>query len=126
MTTQHTPGPWRAETNRSPLTITRELDHLPAAQGGHRQFRDIAEVYVEDKGDGAPEDYANARLIASAPDLLAILRRILAAHDSKNNGAVMGEAVLCPMFADIARAAIAKATGAPVQPSTFNLQPSAQ
>ena len=111
MTTQHTPGPWRAETNRSPLTIARELDHLPAAQGGHRQFRDIAEVYVEDKGDGAPEDYANARLIASAPDLLAILRRILAAHDSKNNGAVMGEAVLCPMFADIARAAIAKATG---------------
>jgi hypothetical protein len=52
-----------------------------------------------------------APLIASAPDLLAILRRILAAHDSKNNGAVMGEAVLCPMFADIARAAIAKATG---------------
>ena len=103
MTTQHTPGPWRAETNRSPLTITRELDHLPAAQGGHRQFRDIAEVYVEDKGDGAPEDYANARLIAAAPELLEALKELMVAADR-----VSAEPVT---WLGKARAAIAKATG---------------
>jgi hypothetical protein len=42
---------------------------------------------------------------------LDVLKRILAAHDSKNNGAVMGEAVLCREFAESARAAIANATG---------------
>jgi hypothetical protein len=56
------------------------------------------------------EAEANARLIAAAPELLDTLRRILAAHDSKKNGAVMGEAVLCGFFADLARDAIAKAT----------------
>jgi len=40
---------------------------------------------------------------------LEILSRILRAHDSKNNGIENGEATLCPMFADIARTAIAKA-----------------
>ena len=105
MTTQHTPGPWRAETNRSPLTITRELDHLPAAQGGHRQFRDIAEVYVEDKGDGAPEDYANARLIAAAPDLFAFARAFVA------SGGRVADASERANLTLIASAAIAKATG---------------
>lgn len=50
-------------------------------------------------------------LYNAAPDLLEVLQRILRAHDSKNNGAYMGEAVLCHMFAEQARAAIAKATG---------------
>lgn len=54
---------------------------------------------------------ADARLLAAAPDLLQSLQRILAAHDSRNNGAVIGEAVLCKMFAELARAAIAKAKG---------------
>jgi hypothetical protein len=42
-------------------------------------------------------------------ELLAALEHIVNAHDSGNNGAYMGEAVLCPMFAELARAAIAKA-----------------
>lgn len=54
---------------------------------------------------------ANAKLIAAAPELLDALDRILRAHDSGNNGAVMGEASLCEMFATMARYAIAKATG---------------
>lgn len=59
---------------------------------------------------GINQGMSNARLIAAAPELLNILSRIVRANDSGNNGAVMGEAVLCPMFADMARAAIAKAT----------------
>ena len=110
MTTQHTPGPWQFN----------DLDASiwPGPMGSRRA--PVATVFTaaqpeselsQESDHFTPEEAANARLIASAPDLLAILRRILAAHDSKNNGAVMGEAVLCPMFADIARAAIAKATG---------------
>jgi hypothetical protein len=57
------------------------------------------------------QDRAHVRLAASAPELLRILERILYAHDTNNNGAAMGEAVLCRMFAEIARAALAKAKG---------------
>ena len=45
----------------------------------------------------------NANLIAWAPMLLKLLAEILRAHDSGNNGAYMGEAVLCAYFADYAR-----------------------
>lgn len=44
-------------------------------------------------------------------DLVGVLDRILRAHDSGNNGAVMGEAVLCAQFADLARDVLAKARG---------------
>lgn len=47
----------------------------------------------------------------AAPDLLKALKRILAAHQSGNNGAVMGEAVLCRHFEAMAEEAIAKAEG---------------
>lgn len=53
---------------------------------------------------------ANGVLIAAAPELLKLLTNILAAHDTKNNGAMMGEAVLCRYFAESARALITKAT----------------
>jgi len=104
MKAQHTPGPWEAQTNRSPLTITSELPHLPQAKGGHRQFREIAEVYVSDKGDGAPEDFANAALIAAAPELLESLKEALEVMGTWDDAE--------PGWATIARAAIAKAGGA--------------
>jgi len=110
MNTPHTPGPWNAETNRSPLTITRELARLPKTQGGHRQFREIGEVYVTDKGDGAPEDFANAQLIAAAPELLAALRCLLARANSLDQSATQEGLQNCDAIAS-ARAAIAKATG---------------
>jgi hypothetical protein len=44
-----------------------------------------------------------ARLCSAAPDMARLLERILAAHESGNNGAVMGEAVLCEHFAAAAR-----------------------
>jgi len=61
-------------------------------------------------------DEAKARIYAqpdkAAPDYapaVAILKRILAAHQSGNNGAVMGEAILCRQFEIAAEEAIAKA-----------------
>jgi len=53
---------------------------------------------------------AEYRLANAAPELLAVLTRILYAHETGNCGASMGEAVLCGQFAAAARAAIDKAT----------------
>lgn len=66
----HTPGPWtaRAWRGHSPTTVVCET--------GHPDLRPevfvIAEV--EGRGDGA-ETLANARLIAAAPDLLALAQQ---------------------------------------------------
>ncbi len=50
-------------------------------------------------------------LRATNAELLAILRRILAAHQSGNNGSVMGEAVLCRQLELAASEAIRRAEG---------------
>ncbi len=56
-------------------------------------------------------DAERGKLRATNAELLAILRRILSAHQSGNNGSVMGEAVLCRQFELAASAAIARAEG---------------
>ena len=81
MKTQHTPGPW---------TVDNQYIHGP---DGIR-FLAVA-------GDGAGQ--ANARLIASAPDLLAALYSIATEPSAIYSGANAH-------IGDIARAAIAKAT----------------
>ena len=85
MKTQHTPGPW---------TVDNQYIHGP---DGIR-FLAVA-------GDGAGQ--ANARLIASAPDLLNLLTAAGRLEE------LTGEnlAVYARTFAALARATIAKATG---------------
>lgn len=96
--TNHTPGPWHLGVRPGPMVY--------GSKG-----QQIADLLADLLPPG--ENQANARLIAAAPDMLQILQRILRAHESGNNGAFMGEAVLCDAFAMEARAAIAKATGNP-------------
>ena len=93
----HTPGPWRqGMPHGACMANIYDKKHLC-----------IAEVGVF----GCPvEQEANARLIAAAPDLLTALRAIYGAHIAPP-GATIGEARLCGMFAELARAAIAKAEG---------------
>ena len=95
MKTTHTPGPWAA--NISELEASSSLVSVRTENGGY--------LICSDAG------YQNAPLIAAAPDLLDILDRILRAHESGNNGSVMGEAVLCQSLAIRAREAINKAKG---------------
>jgi Iap family predicted aminopeptidase len=80
MAGKHTPGPWTAEH----ATATR----WPRVKAGDRVIAN------------GVAGFANARLMAAAPDLLDALREMLDAQ-------VCGPCALC----DKARAAIAKAEG---------------
>ena len=95
---QHTPGDWCVSKHGTPES--------------HPQFG----VYVE----GAATDHvivkganaeADAHLISAAPAAVDLLERIYNCHRTGNNGAYMGEATLCPMFADMARSILAKSKG---------------
>ncbi len=96
MNTKHTPGPWHVANG--PIVYAPDGFAIANAVVFH--------------GRHEPEaSQANAHLIAAAPRLFEILSHILAAHESGNNGAVMGEAVLCEQFATLAREAINQAKG---------------
>ena len=65
----YTPGPWvlRANTDNQTACIEPSKELLAQGRGG------IAHVYKKDPLD---EGYANQRLIAAAPDMLAALEGI--------------------------------------------------
>jgi hypothetical protein len=88
---EFTPGPWHLSRSRVLVYASNktEDDHV------------VAEVYAPNGWDRA---YADARLIAAAPDLLAALRNLLALWDAEDDPADVERDVLEP-----ARAAIAKA-----------------
>ncbi|WP_322883246.1 hypothetical protein U8C37_09620 [Sinorhizobium medicae] len=72
---KHTPGPWTAEP---PSEQTPHIWVNAATNSG------VAKIEVCDYDDGkgerlTDEDFANARLIAAAPDLLAALKSAAAA-----------------------------------------------
>lgn len=81
MKTTHTPGPWKFETSKSCFhTITKLLNNDDAL---------IVDLMIhEGKED---EALANARLIASAPELLKALQGIISFEDrcrAKGNPAI--------------------------------------
>ena len=87
----HTPGPWKIGAHYA-SSEAQAYDVLPWADQAHR----ICRVRRSD------EAYANARLIAAAPTLLAALRQIMA-HEARYHESVSYL---------IARAAIRAAEGA--------------
>ena len=100
MSAQHTPGPW---VYRRSFDSSARRDIWTAADAtGHREL--VATIPDAD-GDHINAD---ARLIAAAPDLLAALRDMVGAYQRHFD--VMP--VAWQTYDDIARAAIAKATGA--------------
>ena len=106
--TQHTSGPWQSKHSPSGDLIIQAIDDarlFPPMVATVSNWRcDAAEIKLEAE--------ANARLIASAPELLEALQRLLAVEDERfwkpNNGLAEG-GELTDLTA--ARAAIAKATG---------------
>ena len=67
MSTKHTPGPWDASYRDGGARIMAgSITLANILQGGH--------------AGSLAEQYANARLIAAAPELLAALRELLELH----------------------------------------------
>ena len=62
----HTPGPWKYEGTATSLHAIRDGAGVGIAQALHRRDK--------------LEQYANARLIAAAPEMLAILQVLVASH----------------------------------------------
>ena len=103
----HTPGPWTVED-----PFDHELVIVQDGKASH-EWQFIATIPHGDK-DGDPDDIPdviaerNARLIAAAPDLLAALKRLLAAqYPGTENHHETG----CRCFIHEAQTAIAKAEG---------------
>lgn len=91
--TQHTPGPWERIGN---------LVRGPYAMGD----KDKPGIMIAECPQSDPDASANARLIATAPELLEALRGLLAVHDSVTQGQ---ENELRQVWVPKARAALAKA-----------------
>lgn len=96
--TKHTPGPWSSDHEYEETWDTQTNIYV-----GVKNIL-IAQVCETDGNISNEEFEANARLIAAAPDLLEALKRIefMCAAPPDFSDATMQE---------IARAAIAKATG---------------
>lgn len=98
-----TPGPWHTNPDKATSAdvwtdhdnVRRFVACCPKGFKGQRQ--QTQDRWAED-----------AQAIAAVPELLAALWAIVYAHESPP-GASMGEAKLCPMFADQAKQALTKA-----------------
>lgn len=71
--TQHTPGPWRADWVRPDKARGHTFDPTCSITAYSDEFkRRVAVARIPDPI--SPEEAANARLIASAPEMLVLLR----------------------------------------------------
>ena len=112
---KHTPGPWNIEWG---MAQGGEGHHVVDGRDMN-ELSVVATVHFHDDAEGETKD--NAHLIAAAPDLLAALKSIAADApsvkpsrvDSDNHGDMRDNAAEMEHYrlAQIARAAIAKATG---------------
>ena len=94
MNTKHTPGPWIASLEVEEWGIDSAVWGIATVAAGAGSTIDY-----RSGGDGATE--ANARLIAAAPDLLALLQRVRRGDLHQR---------VRPLYDEI-QSAIAKATG---------------
>jgi hypothetical protein len=96
---QHTPGPWRTGCCFTSVEVRPAGWNVPMV---------IADCHTKLAPESSEERLANARLIVSAPELLAALQALLIVADHPNNPLATGA---CASIIADARQAIAKATG---------------
>lgn len=97
MTSKSTPGPWKVE----------QSDHWLWVAGPDREENVICDIVGRNSKPGedlTPEDAANARLIAAAPDLLAACKAAIVKFKHTPLDRIS-------VAADMLRDAIAKAEG---------------
>ena len=105
MNAKHTPGPWNIGS--SDLPVSRMSIHCK----GHKDSCHSTVALMVSRGAigiSHDEEFANARLIAAAPDLLKALEDCVAVMDRE----LAGLKVIQPELS-AARAAIAKVAGEP-------------
>jgi hypothetical protein len=108
MAEKHTPGPWTV--NYDPVEISKRIICIDAEDDPS-----LAQIHACDRGAGevlVEQDWANARLIASAPELLEALEAITTAIELSPVPEAWGDALVSAV--QQARAAIAKARGGTV------------
>lgn len=104
MKTTHTPGPWVV---RTPDHFVDGLAHMIVSEHPQEGYWHIAEMGTH---NGREVPAANARLIASAPELLDALRFALL-HIEHRDGLKHRKDLFTDDERDYLRAAIAKAEG---------------
>ena len=82
----HTPGPWAIQYS----TNDYEGNLIYADRLNHQGRSPIAATVTEEAGEVTPEDIANARLIAIAPALLAIVQHLADAQRDGAQGVYFG------------------------------------
>lgn len=101
MNSKHTPGPWMAEEVKTSIGRAFRINDKPG-----QDFDNVATIYDShtwDNKKGPVQHEANARLIASAPELLVALEELLAA--AEEDGGELNDPI------EKAKAAISKAKG---------------
>lgn len=102
MTAKHSPGPWTVED-------ASELNIFSGEQDGSEWHVATLNEWNDEYHPGHGCDRANARLIASAPDLLTAMKEIENAVPHATNARDL--ASFAAMLQNIASSAIAKAEG---------------
>ena len=92
---KHTPGPWKAHFDEAYFVTGPDLGRVAMTMN-------LKAAYGMGGRRSGNESAANCRLIAAAPDLLALLQELIDIEGPQPGTAA---------WADKARAAIAKATG---------------
>ncbi len=109
-TTKHTPGPWWAIYNGTYWDIKTRRDRDPQDIGPYDYGASIGHVIgdqIESRTNGKETQEANARLIAAAPELLAVLKDLVDKYDAMQDGIIGSQLTNGDFFA--AREAIKKA-----------------
>lgn len=112
MKTQHTPGPWQWAA--STAGTQDDVYHVGAEYEPHGDICTIAKQDPQqDGGRSRALELANARLIAAAPELLAALYNLTMWIEGEKKGYNAKELseVSLQRHIEVARAALAKATG---------------
>jgi len=102
---QHTPGPWSFK--RAKFAVDGEFDFGVSALFDGKPLC-IAEAFARAASDVRPDAYANARLIAAAPEMLVALQLYNATYASTQSHPTAAQEAAC---INAVRAAIAQATG---------------
>lgn len=103
--TKHTPGPWKVLADEEKLGLHPNHAYRFIGTADFDEDANTGEIIA--RLTDSPNIAGNANLLAAAPDLLAILTRIIdrATHPNSDGGVLWDDV-------DAARAAIAKAGGA--------------